>query len=253
MAKKRRGPTLLEVMPPDMRKGQMGRIRYSTAAIRQQPPVASPDEDRLELSRPWGWLSPGQAIRVPVGYIFIAAAAVVILAVAVFYIGYSSGDKAAVERLKRQEKIYGPPITDPVVDNLQPPVLGKENKEQPPETNKTAAAPQPSEKQDQPEKPATELTTERVPGLNYYIVASAYPMKEAQRLVEFLRANKVPAAVFGDRYPQVWVLKGFTREQFRNGEAAKYKKYLLHLGRIWKSEQNGSDSLDTMYPKKYTP
>jgi hypothetical protein len=256
---------LLEVLPHDMRRPSDQRTGLPVSA---PPPIAAGDGERLEISSPFGWLSPGQVVRLPVGYILLAAAGVIILAVAVFYIGYEVGGRA--ERLDAEERYrrYGSPAaTDPlVVDDFIDPVgaaasqgdAGDRETPTPPNTDEgarttdvgeeTAATPTPVRN----DPVATDL--ERVRGLNYWIVTSFATPDEGERLIQFLAESGIPARAFPNpesEFVQVWVMRGFTREELRTPAAPAFQQQLRRLGRIWKNERGGADDLATMYQKKY--
>ncbi len=263
MARRRRGPTLLEVLPSDMRRGGRHRVGYAQST---PPPVQAGDDEPIEMSRPLGWLSPGQVVRLPVGYLLIAAAGMVILAVAVFLIGYQTGGRA--ERLRAEERIrtYGPPTTDPLAGGFVDPAgsaadLGAgagdasastpgERTDTQPAVESTArdgASSPPPGPQNRPQS-----TPQRVRGLNYWIVSYTTP-EEGERLVQFFAEHGLPARAYpaSGGNVQVWVLRGYTAEERRSAEADAFERRLRQLGRIWKSERGGTDNLDTMWPKKY--
>ncbi|MFG0251856.1 MAG: hypothetical protein ACF8NJ_03175 [Phycisphaerales bacterium JB038] len=263
MAKRRRGPTLLEVLPHDMRRPSDRRTGYPVSA---PPPVSAGDDERLEMGTPFGWLSPGQVVRLPVGYILIVAAGVVILAVAAFYIGFDLGDRAGMRKAQELNRTYGPTTIDPLVDDYIDPVgaaatpggadggtVGDPSREDEPTT--AADAEDGAAETSSPAEPAPVGTTlERVEGLNYWILTSYLTPAEGERLIAFLGEHGVPARAYenpGTEFVQVWALRGFTREELRSPAAPAFEQQLRRLGRLWKNERGGTDDLATMYKKKY--
>ncbi len=262
MSKRRRGPTLLEVLPHDMRRPSDQRTGLPVSA---PPPIAAGDGERLEISSPFGWLSPGQVVRLPVGYILIAAAGVIILAAAVFYIGLEMGARA--ERLDAEERYrrYGSPTaTDPLVDEVVDPVgaaaasrgaAGDRETTTPPSTDQGTRSADAGEEAGETTPPVrndpADGSLERVRGLNYWIVSRTHA-EEGERLIAYLRDNGIAARAFPDgEFVQIWVMRGFSREELRTAAAPAFEQRLRRLGRVWKNERDGADDLATMYQKKY--
>jgi hypothetical protein len=256
---------LLEVLPSDMRRGSRSRVGYSPST---PPPVETGHDEPIETASPLGWLSPGQVVRMPVGYLLIAAAGVLILVVAVFYVGYETGGRAEKVEAERRLREYGAPTNDPLVEGFVDPVgsaadipgaggaePGSDTTRQAQPTE-TAGRDEPDDAQSrQPaerRRTAAPATPERVKGLNYWIVSYTTP-EEGERLVDFFAEHGIPAKAYpaSGGNVQVWVLRGFSREELRTNAADEFKLRLRRLGRIWKSERGGTDDLDTMWLNKY--
>ncbi len=65
----------------------MGGRRSETP--RSTKPVAEPE------SHTWSWLSAGRTIRVPVGYLFLATALILVAVIVSFTLGYGRGQREA--------------------------------------------------------------------------------------------------------------------------------------------------------------
>ncbi len=212
------------------------------------------EADRVELANPLGWLSPGRTLRLPVGYVFLAVAFVIIVAFATYFIGFASGKTYEKAEQQRILATFGPSVSDPTIDTPIVPAVEQTRPEAAvePRPIPTTTAGRPTERPADPRPAATDRPT-RVVGLNYYIVAT-YPREDADRLITFLADNDILAQavpVSSGNTAQVWVLRGFTGSELRSEEGRRFKNRLLRLGRHWKSDERGWDNLDTMWPEKY--
>jgi len=256
---RRGGPTLLELASGGSRTPTWGegreerpnrerRVRFRRERP-EKPPKPEPEpEDGPSLPR---------AVRVPMGYIFVAGALVVVLVVGGYLVGYRRADSALRdrERLLAQRELESA-VQDPLLEDapVNPQLLPSAGAS--PETKSTTNAtnePRQAERQ-APAREAAPGADPRIPGLNYFIVAYTSP-EEAQEAVDFLAANGVNAAVFetrDDRFRHVIALRGFTSEQMRAGEHLTYKNRLQSLGRVWKRDEGGSTDWADTYPAKYS-
>ncbi len=83
MAKRRTNPALYELI--QARQGK----RAAAPTPDPQPIAAAPTTG--ESIR---WFSPGRTIRLPIGYLFLAAAGLILLAVSAYMFGYQHGERA---------------------------------------------------------------------------------------------------------------------------------------------------------------
>lgn len=256
---KRHGNTLLEVLPPHMRTNRSDGRRVGAPTA--QPPSVQGD-DRVLLSNPLGWLSPGRTIRLPVGYVFIAAAVVIFIGVASYLFGYKIGRERGQTEQAQLLARYGSPVaddplnlvngTDPNPPRSATPVTPAEGRNGTADTAGDAHGATPAVDAPDGASTTSENTPRRERGLNYWIVAS-YPSDAARRLADFLESQGVASEVVpvDNAASQVWALPGFSRELLRSSEARSFEQRLRRLGRIWKNEHRGGDDLGSMYLKKY--
>ena len=88
-----------------------------------------------------------------------------------------------------------------------------------------------------------------------YFILTSYPPTSAQRLVAFWKASGLDAAIVSDDNTglvQVVDLKGFTSDQIGSAAFAKHEARLRDLGRKWKSQEKGPDSLEHKNAAKFT-
>lgn len=260
---RRGGPTLLELASGGSRTPTWGegreerpkrerKVRFRRERSEKPPkpkPEPEPDlDDGPSLPR---------AVRVPMGYIFVAGALVVVLVVGGYLVGYRRADSALRdrERLLAQRELESA-VQDPLLEDapVNPQLLPNAGAS-PETTSGTNATNEP--RQPERQAPAREVAPgadPRIPGLNYFIVAYTSP-EEAQEAVDFLAANGVNAAVFetrDDRFRHVIALRGFTSEEMKAGEHESFKARLQSLGRIWERDHGGSANWADTYPAKYS-
>jgi hypothetical protein len=102
------------------------------------------------------------------------------------------------------------------------------------------------------------LRDPRQPGMNYLIVAT-YPLEEAERLIAFLRDKQVDAiGIPSDTrrtMVRVVILKGFDRSEVRDtpdSPGTRFKDEMRRIGRQWKAHNGGrGDDLASMYFSRY--
>ena len=102
-------------------------------------------------------------------------------------------------------------------------------------------------------------TDPRAPGLNYLVLVTvkAEDIDEARRIQEFFRQRGVAtilARTNNGRFIQVVdVSRGFTRQEYRNGEYVQHRESRRAIGRAWKRHNNGlGDDLSTMTFYKFS-
>jgi hypothetical protein len=203
-----------------------------------------------------------------------AVAAVLIVWITAYSLGRGAGQKAGEDKLRQLvandptlQPAVPPGVADPL--NTQPPV------QPPPQPGNQANRPQPAGGNTAPPKPPGEHTPARGPGktepktspgqpttpaggspasptgptsattslqsgLNYLVVADL-SKADAEAAAEHLKAKGLPAAVVPKRTTfQVLIVRGYTREQFRDdridAERTKLMEAVRKIGREWKLE-----------------
>lgn len=238
MAKK--GPTLFELMRDPTRS-------RPAPPIPEKAPVAAPaplDEGEA------GYFGRSRAIRVPLGYVFIAGAVAVACMALTYSIGFQAGqhrrDRLDAQRL---QSATDPARIEPTRDPLLAQTTNRTNRAAEPDSSSTTRSEPPPR-----DRPATGGDP-RVPDLNYFIVLYDRP-EEAERAAAFLRRSGVDAAVVpanNGQFRYVVSLKGFAASEVGSRAYEEHRNELRRLGRIWKREHNGSRDFSEVWPQKYAP
>lgn len=231
MAKK--GPTLFELMR-DPTRGRSARVEEAPIA----PPAAIDEGDG-------GYFGQSRAIRVPLGYVFIAGAVTVACMALVYSIGFQSGQKQR-DRLDAQRLQASAPAeeTAPIRD----PLLAQTTGGQP---SRVESSPPPRERSRPTSAPSG--GDPRIPDLNYFIVLYDSP-EQSERAAAFLRRNGVDAAVVpanNGRFRYVVSLTGFAASEVGSASYQSHREELRRLGRIWKRDHNGSQDFNEVWAQKY--
>ncbi len=196
------------------------------------------------------WLSPGRVIRVPAGYLFFAAAGVVLI----FVLGWTLGHRQATAHAQRAEAARQAeqwPVSDPLLAEapLNPGLIAANTSPQADSgSSRKAAAPGRA-----PASAPTAGGDPRVSGLNYYIVAR-YDAPTAERAAEFLTRHGLAAGAFPDNNPRLYlvvVLRGFPGGELDSAEARQVRQEIARLGRLWKGEERGPSDFSDAYPAKH--
>lgn len=214
---------------------------------------------QAEDDRPAGGgslFSPGRVVRVPVGYLFFAAAAVLALIVAGYALGYKKRDAEAAAERQREAQRALDGVTDPL-QTAQEPTQGVV-----PAEGRTAAMPERT-------APAVPLRTgpggrvvridapgadPRQPGLNYLVIAFL-PEKEAQRAAEFLAGQGLEIGlVKADNRPswrEIVDLQGLEASQLGGDASDRIRQRVTALGREYKRQERGPVDFADAYWKKH--
>lgn len=263
MASKRRGPVLLELLKD---RSPSGPQRTPPPAVAPPPPAPPPPVSRPSPApkpvpvdsgaRPW-WMSPGRVVRIPVGYLFFAAAGVV----ALFALGWTLGHRQAVvshrtvlaaEAEETLGASHDPLLSEPT---SRPSNVRQQTVQAQTPTTRTT---QPQSSQTAEQAPRTrpgQPGDPRTPGLNYYIVVRESP-ETAERAASFLRNNGLAAVTIPDNNPRfhnVVVLKGFAREDLGSEERRRLHQEILRLGKIWKRDHGGASEFSDLWLKRHDP
>jgi hypothetical protein len=231
MATKRVGPALYELM--------RGR--------RSDPGPAEP-EPQPEATD-WGWLSPGRTVRLPIGYLLLAAAIVLTAVVASFTVGYGRGHGQATAELEQewlgtnQQTLAVPPP-----GGLPGP---------PPETTPPVVRPEPTRPPQAATAPGTPawgpiLSDPREPGKNYFVLIHTQ-RESAIRLAQFSRDHGVEAyAIRANNLTlyKVVALPGYERGERAADFVQALERRIVEVARKWKLQVNPRDDL-AHYPEKF--
>ncbi len=252
MAKDRNTPALFEVF------GRTPTAPSQPHRIDVPAPLPPPPRVHVESIAPdtapatSGPSSP-RIIRLPIGYIYVGLAVVVLLIVGSYFVGVSRGRQQALAPVEDSGTRL--PIDDPTLNQPSPGESGAGNA-QPPgntspgEANRTNnATPQGNPAPVGPTGRTLDRDT-RQSGLNYIIVERFEP-GEAWAVKEFLKRNGIDVLVLADNNRsllQVVTAQGFKGWQTDSAAQALHKK-LQRLGDQWKAREGGSKDFSQSFPK----
>jgi hypothetical protein len=189
--------------------------------------------------------APGRgSVRLPTGVLAMGVAACVALITVAYVVGYSIG-KHAGERESLQGPV--PPLVDPLAQASSEPQPGASG-DTLPVVGGTAAS--------DTARAVPELTPftgddPRLPGLNYFILATTDP-SGATEMVEFCRSNGLDAHIGGGhngRLRQVVVVPGFPSDGRGSPEIKALEAKIKQVGAQWKALRRGNSDFRDYYPK----
>jgi hypothetical protein len=231
---RRTGPTLYEAM------SQSASASSSTGGRGNR----SADADRPGAS---ALLTPGRGIRFPVGFVWIALAGVIGLAIVAYLFGFSRGERAAgtrqaaalsakleaaseAGRVREPSRINGPELEE------RSPTRAEATLPSPFKTRKTADP--------------------RLPGLSYWVVMRPRPDR-ADEVAAFIRENGrgldaavIPSDTGG--FPKVIVLPGFRSGDRSTSRIESMRDEILRIGRAFGKKSGGKgEPFADLYPETF--
>lgn len=221
-------------------------------------PAARPSTGDSMGSAPRGTLgihASVRVLRVPMGWVWIAAAIVVIALIASFSIGYRSG-AARGERDRANEliQLVGDAegrAGDPLTALSGGGVPGRGAAAQTPTTPAGSAREDDARRGGATESSAAPRGDPRVAGHSYFVVA--HPLSErADELVAFLRAQGLDGAVIRERssrFPKVIALPGFADP--KSSAASDFRTRLRAAGVKWKAQARGNQDFGNAYLERF--
>lgn len=244
MALKTSQPALYE----KMRSRQGGVV---VAPPRVEPP---PPPESLNGEVAAGWLRPGQMVRMPVGYVLLAAGLVIALSAAAYMVGHNRGQ--AVERLKLAENLsQSSPLgaeavtLDPMTESQASPASGMKAAT----TTEKAVRP-PARSGNSTTWGAVEPKVDpRKKGLNYFVLAET-TQQGAIRLADFCRTHGLETYVVpgkNDRLRRIVTLPGFASSARSSPEIKALEALIHNVGDKWKKTQRGDTDLRDAYPSLF--
>jgi len=252
----RSGPTRTQAGPPV----RAPRVRPEAPGRPSREGRAGFDAEALR-----GWLSPGRRLNLPMGYVLIALALVLISWIGMYMIGYSRAESTL-----EAERIAALTTTaDPLMDDRGTGLSADRAQGAgalPPRESATRPTPRVSssgptgtglpraQSNAAANRPASVLPpAEFESGLNYLIVAN-YHREEAQRAAAYLLDNGIRATVIPVRGGASWrvvCLGGFTGEQMRSGDHREQLQRMEELGKAWERDHGGPDNFGQMFFRKW--
>jgi hypothetical protein len=231
-----------------MARRQIGPALYELMRGRRPDPGPAEPEPQPEATD-WGWLRPGRAVRLPIGYLLLGAAFVLTAVVASFTVGYGRGHgqaKADLEQqwlgANQQTLAVPPPEALPARPReTDPPAVQTEPTDAP---QVTAA----------PETPGWGpiLSDPREPGKNYFVLIHTQ-RESAIRLSQFSREHGVEAyAIRANNLTlyKVVALPGYERGERAADFVQALERRIMEVARNWKLQVNPRDDL-AHYPEKF--
>lgn len=256
MPRNRNTPALYEVF------GRTGPAPGRSRPV-EVAPTFSPPRVHVESIAPEAAAAPGPAsprlIRLPVGYLYVALAVVVLLIVGSYFVGVNRGRARALHPPSDGVGIDPSSINDPTLGGSG--LGGAAPREASPAPTFTgtdgtrggeATAESQSPPRQSPAGPRSLDRDTRRPGLNYIIVERFEPA-EAWAVKEFLKRHGIDVLVLKDKNPAL--LQVVTAEGFQgwnsNAAAQALNRRLEDLGRQWKSREGGSKDFSQRLAKKH--
>ncbi len=252
MAKDRNTPALFEVF------GRTPTAPSQPHRIDVPTPLPPPPRVHVEsiapdtAPAPAGPSSP-RIIRLPIGYIYVGLAVVVLLIVGSYFVGVSRGRQQALAPV--EETGGRPPINDPTLNQPNPRESGASTTQPPGNSspgaaNRTNTTPQGNPAPVGPTGRTLDRDT-RQSGLNYIIV-ERFDAPEAWAVKEFLKRNGIDVLVLADNNNrsllQVVTAQGFKGWASDSAAQSLYRK-IQQLGSQWKAREGGSKDFSQSFPK----
>ncbi|MHC5113529.1 MAG: hypothetical protein ACYTGP_03775 [Planctomycetota bacterium] len=198
-------------------------------------------------------LGPARTVRVPMGYLLLAAAGLVVGLVGAYMIGSWQGARA--ERTAIDETLLangpGPRADDP----LSGPVPAR-----PEDLDRTAEVTPPPTREQPSTPPAGPATDERGwypvdadprrPELHYLVLAETRP-EGAFRLADFCREEGLESYVVASnnpRFRRVIAFPGLTTRSESSAEMRGLRERVQRVGQAWKARYPGESDLSDAYP-----
>lgn len=248
-------------------------IRPSTAA-----PATSPVRSPSAVAAHAAGASTGpplRVLRVPIGYVWIAAGAALLVAVIAYVAGFNHASAREASRRASQadaasgtDGLGGAGIADPLVSQPEP-GRGGTRGGKPDDTgakaaDKSGARPRAGEggTGGTAGQAGTGMTSggasppdPRQKGWHYFVVAHP-SISRTGEMVQFLRANGLDAHVVRDHngdLRKVIVLPGFARQEDRSSPQVKaFRAKLLEVGLKWEKAARGNQNFGKAYAEPFT-
>lgn len=252
MRRDKRAPALYELM-----RSRPKGAPFAPPGTLYHPVEAEPEETEDRLS----WLSPGRVVRIPVGYIIVAALTILALSVGGYMIGYKKREReeARLRELDLSRQFNN--VRDPLADGQTQPPGG-------------SAAPASSSVAGSPERTPLSISSEPSPsgrpgrvtmvrqpaddprgaGKNYLVAAQLAP-EEAEKAANFLASRGLEIAVVPvDNRSLNWhvvVVQGFGPGDWYGPGGKRLERDLQALGRQYKRDHKGPVDFSDAWWQKY--
>ncbi len=206
------------------------------------------------------WLSPGYTIRLPIGYLCLAAVVGLVALVAAYGVGYARA-RPAEEAGHMRSWVAAPDLAqsrpgpeEPLALRTRPKTAAVLNPQPPTAAGHAAKRAGPPAVAQAPlaaaDQPAPVFGDPRTPGKSYFVIAETHAAG-AERLARYCRSEGLEAYVIGpdtDKFRKVIVLPGFDPD-IRSNPTVKTLETTIHrVGDKWKSVERGASNLRDAYP-----
>jgi hypothetical protein len=197
------------------------------------------------------WLTPGRAVRLPVGYIMLGTGLAIAMLVIVYVLGVRRGQEQ--ERVRVDQQIItsasaAPSVADPLV-NLEPVRNSGGRSSSPTPSAGTGAAANTGGW-----GPVVPPKDPRQRGMNYFILAETTETG-AKALAEFCRSHGLETyalPVNNTRRFQIVAFPGFEGSARNSPQVRALEARIKEIGLQWKNQRaSGGDNLHGMYPRLY--
>ncbi len=230
-----------------------------TTHSRSQPaPVQKPEQPREtqdeQAAESLGWVNPGRKVAFPVGYVFVAVAIALTVAILAYVFGHTRGEEIAEASI--DESLRDAWLVEDQARKTSDPLLASRTGEyQPPSSNiqpeaKTRNQPRPSAERSPSTSGAMPIIHDpRQPGQNYFVLATTR-RDGAIRLAEFCRARGLEAFVVGGhnaRLSQVIVLPALHSTASSDPLTRSMREQIGRIGREWERSEPGATDLSDAY------
>lgn len=226
---------------------------------RPAPERSLPVRTDGDSDAPKSWLTPGRTIRVPVGYVFLGVAVVVLSGMLGYFTGYAKHRGETRREQERQAALNSPDAEGGGAGSIRDPLNGASDgslPDRPAVQNPAPAGGTPSGAAGGSRALIIEAgdPDPRVPGLNYF-VAARLPPENASQAAIYLTSRGIPSARLApdaDNWCKVVALRGFDASTVRGPDAEKLADQIRAIGRDFKRIERGGDDFASTYPEKYT-
>ncbi len=253
MAKKASQPALYEMIRAREQSGLPLTVRSSRSS-------RVGDDDSLDGGRPT-WLTPGRVIRIPVGYMLLAAAVLIVTLAFAYGLGHRRGQAEARNELVEYVKNTAPEVNDPLVSLNRAgepiPLQGGDRSSVLSVTGTLAsdkgggggAARHVQPRGWGPVQPAKDP---REPGKNYFILMTTLE-PGAVKLAEFCRQHGLETYALKSkgRLWQVVAFPGFEASNRNSREVQATEELIRRIGDKWKETERNATDLRGYYPARY--
>jgi len=220
-------------------------------------PELPPLRSGTSLEVAGSWLSPGRAIRLPVGYVLLGSALLIVILSLAYGIGYKGGQRAGQAKYQQDLVASAQGISDGTLRSLDPLT------DPPPKTSKQAANPSNSSRSNSNANvrsapasswgPVIPKEEPRKKGLRYFILMSTTE-QGAVRLAEFCRANGLETYVIKGKNSdlrRVIAFPGFALADRSSSQVKALESLIESIDVKWKQAEKNSRGLQGFYPETF--
>ena len=243
-----------------MRRKSSSPALYELIRARQAPPAPMAAEDEEAAEAPaepsLRWLSPGRTIRLPVGYLLLATAALILCLSVAYVVGHSRGERLARAEYEQQwlaDHEVAWPVPPPERPLRSEPQTGSRGSIPAPVGGEDVPHPQPLSQGERGEEGwGPILSDPRRPGHNYFVLIHT-KRENAVELARFCRDRGVEAYVVAVKNVSLYrviVLPGYVRGERDSEQVRDLERRIVEVARKWKLQVNPRDDL-AYYPEKF--